>query len=189
MPSKKLERTDVGAWHSARFAGETVPTLERTLRFCRDHDVWPNVEIKPTAGFEAATGAAVARTTSAIYRDLIRAGGASADRAEPRVPLLSSFAPDALIAAREAAPELPLGWLVDDIPHDWRITLARLDCVSLHANHKYLTAEQASGVKRAGFWLFCYTVNSPQRARTMFDWGVDSICTDAIDQLAADLID
>jgi glycerophosphoryl diester phosphodiesterase len=189
MTSKELERIDVGRWHSANFAGETVPTLERTLRFCRDHDVWPNIEIKPSPGFEAATGAAVGRTTCAVYADLIRPGGASADQAEPRVPLLSSFAPDALIAAREAAPELPLGWLVDDMPHDWRETLARVDCVSLHINHKYLNAERASGVKSAGVWLFCYTVNSPQRARTLFDWGVDAFCTDAIDQIAADFSD
>lgn len=187
MPSRQLERTDVGSWHSSRFVGETVPTLEGTLRFCRDHDVWPNIEIKPSPGFEAATGAAVARTTCTVYADLIRQGGASAERVEPRVPLLSSFAPDALIAAREAAPDLPLGWLIDDIPHDWRTTLARLDCISLHTNHKYLTAQRTRDIKRAGVWLFCYTVNSPERSRTLFNWGIDAFCTDAIDRFAADL--
>ena len=81
-------------------------------------------------------------------------------RSDPRVPLLSSFSPDALIAAREVAPNLPLGWLVDDLPPDWRETLERLDCVSLHTNHRHLTARQAREIKRAGIWLFCYTVNS-----------------------------
>ena len=184
--STKLERIDVGGWHSAPFVGETVPTLERTLRFCREHDVWPNIEIKPSPGFEAATGAAVARMTCAVYADVIRQGGASAERVEPRVPLLSSFAPDALIAAREAAPDLPLGWLVDDMRSDWRMTLARLDCVSLHTNYKYLTAQRAREIKRAGVWLFCYTVNVAEQARTLFNWGVDAFCTDAVDQIAAD---
>jgi glycerophosphoryl diester phosphodiesterase len=187
LAASQLERIDVGGWHSSRFVGETVPTLERTLRFCREHDVWPNVEIKPVPGFEAATGAAVARTTRAVYADLIRPGGARADEVEPRVPLLSSFAPDALIAAREVAPNLPLGWLVDDLPPDWRGTLTQLGCVSLHTNHRHLTAQRAREIKRAGVWLFCYTVNSPQRARTLFGWGVDALCTDAIDQVAADL--
>ena len=186
VSAAQLERVDVGSWHSARFAGETVPTLERTLRFCRDHGVWPNVEIKPSPGFEAATGAAVARTTCAIYADLVRPGGGS-DQIEPRVPLLSSFAPEALVAAAEVAPNLPLGWLVDELPPDWRNTLARLRCVSLHVNHRCLTAEQAREVKRAGAWLFCYTVNVPQRARTLFGWGVDALCTDAIDRVPADL--
>ena len=187
LRAAQLEKVDVGSWHSAHFAGETVPTLQRTLRFCRDHEVWPNVEIKPSPGFEAATGAAVARTTCAIYADLIQPGGGSSEQAQPRVPLLSSFAPDALAAAAEVAPNLPLGWLVDELPPDWRTTLNNLRCVSVHINHRYLTAEQARQIKGAGAWLFCYTVNLPQRARTLFGWGVDALCTDAIDRVRADL--
>ena len=187
LAAAELERVDVGSWHSARFAGEKVPTLERTLRFCHDHDVWPNIEIKPAPGFEEATGAAVARTTCKIYAGLVRSGGARADLVEPRVPLLSSFAPDALLAAREVAPNLPLGWLVDDLPPDWRETVVRLDCVALHTDHRHLTARQAQQIKRAGVWLFCYTVNSPQRVQTLFRLGVDAVCTDAIDRVAADL--
>ena len=187
LPAAELGRVDVGRWHSPRFIGETVPTLERTLRFCRDHDIWPNIEIKPVPGFEVATGAAVARVTSQIYADLIRPEGERTDRFDPRIPLLSSFAPAALIAAREVAPSLPRGWLVDEVPPDWREELARLDCVSLHTDHRHLTAAQAHDIKRAGKWLFCYTVNSPQRARTLFSWGADAFCTDAIDRIPADL--
>ena len=141
LAAAELERVDVGGWHSPRFVGERVPTLERTLRFCRDHDVWPNIEIKPAPGFEAATGAAVARVTCTVYAELVRPGGARADQVEPRVPLLSSFAPDALIAAREVAPNLPLGWLVDDLPPDWRETL---DTVGLR-----VTAYQSPAPDRA----------------------------------------
>jgi glycerophosphoryl diester phosphodiesterase len=187
LAAAELERIDVGGWHSPRFIGETVPTLERTLRFCRDHDIWPNIEIKPVPSFEAATGAAVARVTSQIYADLIRPEGEHIDRFDSRVPLLSSFAPAALIAAREVAPSLPRGWLVDDVPPEWREELARLGCVSLHTDHRHLTAARARDIKRAGKWLFCYTVNSPQRARTIFTWGVDAFCTDAIDRIPADL--
>lgn len=182
----ELERIDVGRWHSARFIGERVPTLQRTLRFCRDHDIWPNIEIKPAPGFEAATGAAVARVTADVYAELIRPGGERADQVDPRVPLLSSFAPAALIAAREVAPSLPRGWLVNRVPSGWREEIARFDCVSLHINHRHLTGTQAHAIKRAGTWLFCYTVNSPRRAQTLFSWGVDALCTDAIDRIAAD---
>ncbi len=187
LDAAELGRIDVGGWHSPRFIGETVPTLERTLRFCRDHGVWPNIEIKPAPGFEAATGSAVARVTAEVYAELIRPGGERAGQVEPRVPLLSSFAPEALIAAREAAPSVPLGWLVDDVRPDWRDGLTGLGCVSLHTDHWRLTAKQAREIKHAGAWLFCYTVNSPQRARAILDWGVDAFCTDAIDRIAADL--
>jgi glycerophosphoryl diester phosphodiesterase len=29
--------------------------------------------------------------------------------------------------------------------------------------------------------LFCYTVNTPERAHEVLGWGVDAICTDRID--------
>ncbi|WP_339939007.1 glycerophosphodiester phosphodiesterase family protein, partial [Undibacterium luofuense] len=34
--------------------------------------------------------------------------------------------------------------------------------------------------------LFCYTVNSPERARELLSWGVDAFCTDRIDLIPAD---
>ncbi|MBC8119251.1 MAG: glycerophosphodiester phosphodiesterase, partial [Burkholderiaceae bacterium] len=165
-----------------------VPTLEHALRFCRDNGIWPNIEIKPAPGFEAATGHAVARVTAQAYADAIHAGGDRADGVDPRVPLLSSFSQVALVAAREAVPDLPRGWLVDRVPPTWHSELARLGCVSLHTNHRHLTAQLANEITRAGSWLLCYTVNSPQRAQTILDWGVDAFCTDAIDRIPAELI-
>ena len=46
----ELARLDAGRWHSPRFRGEPVPTLEETLAFCRREGVWCNVEIKPAPG-------------------------------------------------------------------------------------------------------------------------------------------
>ena len=68
----------------------------RRLDFCRDNAIWPNVEIKPAPGHELRTGTAVARAIAAAYADLVRAGGDRAESLDPRVPLLSSFAPTAL---------------------------------------------------------------------------------------------
>ncbi len=43
----------------------------------------------------------------------------------------------------------------------------------------------ARAIKDAGYWLFCYTVNDPARARELLDWGVDAFCTDRIDLIGA----
>ncbi|MEF9996702.1 MAG: glycerophosphodiester phosphodiesterase family protein, partial [Burkholderiaceae bacterium] len=43
--------------------------------------------------------------------------------------------------------------------------------------------ELARAVKDAGYWLFCYTVNEPDRAREILSWGVDAFCTDRIDEI------
>jgi len=182
----ELARLDAGGWHSPRFRGEPVPTLEEALAFCRREGVWCNVEIKPAPGREAATGRVVATTVAAAWADRLRAGGARQDAIEPVVPLLSSFSIDALEAARAAAPDLPRGWLVDRVPSDWRERFDALGCVAVHTNHRHLTPAQAAGIRASGAWLFCYTVNDPARAREILAWGVDAFCTDRIDLIGPD---
>lgn len=182
----ELAQLDVGRWHSARYAGEPVPTLARTLAFCRAEGVWPNVEIKPAPGREAATGRVVAATVAAAYADRVRPGGDRRPGVAADVPLLSSFAIESLRSARAAAPDLPRGWLVDRVPDDWQRTLDDLACVAVHTNHRYLTADAARRIKDADAWLFCYTVNEPARARELLDWGVDAFCTDRIDLIGPD---
>lgn len=182
----ELAQFDVGRWHSARFAGEAVPTLQATLAFCRAEGVWCNVEIKPAPGRETATGRVVGDRVAAAYADLVRAGGDRPQHVVPAVPLLSSFSIAALEAARAAQPDVPRGWLIDRVPADWHARLQALGCVALHTNHRRLTAARAADVKAAGVWLFCYTVNEPARARELFGWGVDAICTDRIDLIGPD---
>ena len=53
--------------------------------------------------------------------------------------------------------------------------------MALHCWHGALTPALAAEVKSAGFALFCYTVDEPQRARELFGWGVDGLCTDRPD--------
>lgn len=175
-----LAAMDAGSWHSAAFRGEPVPYYTQFIDFCRAHGIWMNVEIKPADGFEAATGAWVARTTREAYAAEIAAAAAEPDRIAA-VPLLSSFSFAALAAARDAAPEVPRGYLLDVVPADWQAQAKALDAVSIHTNHRHLTPELAAAIKAAGYGLFCYTVNEAARARALLLWGVDGFCTDRID--------
>jgi glycerophosphoryl diester phosphodiesterase len=181
-----LARLDAGGWHSPRFAGVRLPTLEAVLQHCRAHGIWANIEIKTVPDAEAHVGAEVARTVASIYGDLLHPDGDRIERLEPRVPLLSSFSQAALDGARAAVPGLPRAWLASAVPDDWRERFEALGCVSLHTNHKHLTAATARVIKDAGCWLFCYTVNEPQRAREILSWGVDAFCTDRIDLIGPD---
>jgi glycerophosphoryl diester phosphodiesterase len=140
-----------------------------------------DIEIKPGHGDARRTGEVVARTAAALYADCVRPGGDRADAIDPRAPLLSSFSVDALAAARAAVPDLPRGWITSRVPQDWRARLGALACVALHTNHRHLARDVARAIKDAGYWLFCYTVDDPARAREILDWGVDAFCTDRID--------
>lgn len=163
----KLEKLDAGN-------GERIPRFEEAAALCRKLGLWANVEIKPAGGHEAATGAAVARMARKLWH------GA----AQP--PLLSSFSAIALEAAQKAAPELPRGYIVSQIPVDWESNAKRLACVSIHCNHKRLTAETAAAVKAAGYALLCWTVNDAESARRMLAWGADCLVTDALREIVPD---
>lgn len=166
-----LSAADAGAWFSAEFIGERVPSFAQAAQFCLQHGLWMNVEIKPLPGQELMTGRCVAAACAALPADAV---------------LLSSFSTAALRAAQEVAPAIARGLLVERVPADWHQQLQQLGAVSLHAQAGALTAAQASAVKRAGFGLMCYTVNDPAQARTLFGWGVDAICTDRLDLVAPD---
>lgn len=178
--ARELAALDAGSWFAHAYAGEPVPLFLEFAQFCKAHGVWMNIEIKPAAGFERATGTVVARMAAAMFADDIAAG-----RLE-RVPLLSSFSEVALAAAREAAPELPRACLMERLAPDWAARAQVLDAVAVHLNHRHLSREDVRAVKAAGLGLFCYTVNTPARAGELLDWGVDAFCTDRIDLFQPD---
>jgi len=173
LPWEKLRQLDVGGWYSKDFADQRLPLLAQVAERCANYQMMANIEIKPTTGREAETGRVVAR----VARDLWYSQTA---------PLLSSFSGVALDAARHAVPELPRGMLLHQWRDDWRALADKLGCVSLHFNHRVLTRERVAQVKAAGLRILVYTVNTPTRAQTLLDWGVDAICTDRIDLLGAD---
>jgi len=171
---RDMLKLDAGAWFSDEHAGEPVPSFERAGKLCVELGLWANIESKSAKGFEAQTGTAAALLARALWR------GA------PVLPLLSSFQPAALAAARQAAPELPRGALTSGIPPDWEQWMRKLGCVSLHCDYRLLLPQQARAVRDAGYWLLCWTVNDPDIARVLFDWGVDAIVTDRLDLIPPD---
>jgi glycerophosphoryl diester phosphodiesterase len=161
MPYSRLEKLDAGN-------GEKIPSFEEAARLCRRLGVWANVEIKPAGGHERKTGEAVAR----MARDLWR--GAELP------PILSSFSVTALEEAQRVAPDLPRGYLVDELPAEWMATMKRLGCVALHCNHQKLAEENARAIRAAGYGLLCWTVNEAEEARKLLRWGVDCLVTDSL---------
>ncbi|ARA74490.1 glycerophosphodiester phosphodiesterase [Pectobacterium brasiliense] len=173
LPWDKLVGLDVGGWYGHKFVGERLPLLSEVAKRCVQYGMAANIEIKPTTGYEIETGRVIALAARQLWVD------------HPVAPLLSSFSIEALEAAQQVVPELPRGLLLDEWEEDWQALTQRLGCVSIHLNHKLLTAERVAVLKAAGLRILVYTVNQPDRAQTLLDWGVDCICTDRIDLIGA----
>jgi len=174
MSYGEVSRLDAGSWHSPQYAGEGVPTLARVAAWLIANGHQANIEIKPCPGRERETGAAAALEARSLW--------AQADVP----PLLSSFSPEALDAARRAAPELPRALLSRELPGDWVARCRDLGCVAFDVDHRLLDREVIAQARRELLRVACYTVNDPGRARQLFDWGLDCLITDAVDRITAD---
>lgn len=181
LSAAEIRMLDAGRYYAPQYAGEPPAGFEQVVRWCRANDVWMNIEIKPAKGFELETGRVVGALTAKLYADVIVEGGATQAGISVKAPLFSSFKPDALRGAKEAAPNIPRGFLIDEIPSDWKDVVRELECVSLHCNFRRVTPAFIKEVKDMGLWLFCYTPNDPDVIRALLRAGVDAVCTDRID--------
>ena len=169
---RELAQLDAGAWHSPAYAGEPLGTLAGAARWSRAHGVAVNIEIKPMPGRERETGAAVALDAQTLWK------GAQI------APLMSSFSDVALDTAREAAPELPRAFLVDQWRDDWRDCIVRLGCIALDIEHVLLSRARVDELHGAGVRVATWTPNDPLRVTELLAWGVDMVITDAIDVIS-----
>ena len=154
--------------------GERIPRLADAAALCREYGLLANVEIKPATGFERQTAEAVAGLAATLWQ------GAAVQ------PLLSSFSLEALEIARDLAPNIPRGLLFEQVPADWLDTARRLRAVSLHCAARHLSDAVLAEAQANGIPVLCYTVNTKQAAKSIFERGVSAVFTDHLELFAAE---
>ena len=164
-----LQQFDAGSWHSSAYAGEPLPSLDTIAAFCISAGFDLNIEIKPTTGTDQKTGEVVAQHAARLWQN------------EARQPLLTSFKPDALQAARDAAPQLPRGLLLHELWTGWLETGLMLGCQAIICDYKLWDARSLLQAKSAGFKTLSYTVNDETEASRLLALGIDGIITDRVD--------
>ena len=164
-----LAQLDAGNWHSAAYKGELLPNLDTIAAYCISNGFDLNIEIKPTTGTDQHTGEVVALHAARLWQNAVRK------------PLLTSFKPDALQAALDAAPDLPRGLLLHELWTGWLETALMLGCVAIICNHKLWDTSSVTQAKSAGFRLLSYTVNDEADVQRLLALGTDGIITDRVD--------
>ena len=172
LPWNQLSHLDAGGWHSRAYAGEPLPTLDAIATYVLRNGFALNIEIKPTPGQEAQTGAMVAAHAARLWHG------------QPVPPLLSSFRPESLASARDAAPQLPRALLVDELWDGWFDMARSLQCVAVVTNHRLMDATLHQQLHGAGLRTLCYTVNDAADADRLLALPVDGLITDAVDRFA-----
>jgi len=156
-PWSTVSELDVGAWFSSTFAGETVPRLEAVLAW-KDR-LSLNLEIKSP---ENDPGLADAVATAVRQAS-----------AQPRT-LLSCFDVSVIDALASRYDDLQLGYLghapvAEAHPRvHWQI----LEAQALLAHPEWCEAIRSSGCH-----LWAWTVDRPQDASRLQQWGVEALIT------------
>lgn len=168
----ELSRLDAGGWHGREYAGEPIPSLDAIAAFVLRGGHALDLEIKPTTGLEDETGRVVAQEVARLWhgRDV--------------KPLLSSFQPASLAAARDAVPALARALLLDSLGDGWFETAQSLGCVAVITAYPLMDAAVIARLHGAGLRALCYTVNDPAEARRLLALGIDGIITDAVDRFS-----
>lgn len=175
MTLAAIKKLDAGIKFDARFKGERVPTLVDTLALMASLGMGFNLEVKPCPGRERETALVALETVRKHWPS----GGAT--------PIFSSFKAASLAAVRDAAPEMPRGYLAESLGPDWRREAEMLGCRFVHPGQRGLTQAQVAAVKAAGFPVLVWTVNDAARGRELLSWGADSLITDCPAALARGL--
>ena len=164
----ELAALDAGSWHSPPFTAEPLPLLTQIAAFCRANGCALNIEIKPCPGEEARTGAAVAREAARLWAGAVP-------------PLLSSFKPEALAAARDAEPALPRGLLLDQLWDGWPEAAEALGVVAVITNWRLMDRALIQRLHAQGRRALVYTVNDEAVAARLIADGIDGLITDRVD--------
>jgi len=163
----EIGKLDAGSWKAASFAGERMPLLADALSLFAEENLQFNLELKPCPG-------RARETTKIILDELNHLWPAT----KPK-PLISSFVLECLEIARDTAPDLPRGLLLEDHPANWLNLAQNLKADTVNIWDQTATPEWIAEIKAEGYGLLVYTVNDAARAKQLIDWGVDGVFTDA----------
>jgi len=168
----ELEQLDAGSWFGEAFRAEPIPHFSTVARYLHGLGLMANVEIKPCPGRDADTGRIVAELCLELWADrLVK-------------PLITSFSVDALMAARQAAPGLPMGLLVKVPGAEHLPVLDALHAVSIHCHQQHITADLVRLFHGHEYRVLAYTVNEAERVSDLLAMGVDGMFTDQLELMA-----
>lgn len=162
---RALKALDAGSWFGPAFAGVQIPTLDEVFEAV-GRRLFINIEIKAntpdTDGIEELVAACIKRHNM-----------------QQRV-LLSSFNPPTLVRFRALMPDIPIGYLYEDMP-----TTLPDDAPyeAYHPYHEHVTDELLEWCRRRNTLVNVWTVNDPARAAELCRSGVHGIITDNPDSV------
>ncbi len=164
-----IVKLDAGSWHSAKYAGQKVLSLEKLIKLITRLNINVNLEIKTLAGKNIKTAMIVANILRKHWPE------------KKPLPLVSSYSTNAIETMLQLFPEVPRAIIVGE----WNDYLAQvtisLKCVSINADRRVVNEKSLAEMRKTGKKVLIHTVNGVKSAINFFNLGVDGIFTDRPD--------
>jgi glycerophosphoryl diester phosphodiesterase len=177
MTYEEIRQFEAGSWFSDGFSGIKIPTLEEAVDVLLKHNLGLNLEIKPCPGREKETAEATLDVLSQIWDDHERL-------------LISSFQHVSLETARDMAPDWARGLLLggDEIDPNWKDLADYLDVTTINLGSRLITRDLCDDIMDMEMPILAYTINQPDEARKLQQWGVDCMFSDNPDVILENLL-
>jgi len=157
---------EAGSWFSESFSGVKIPTLEEAIEVILARGLGVNLEIKPCAGREVETAEVMLDQISQIWDDRDRL-------------LISSFSHVSLEVAMDMANDYYRGLLLDSEPiENWKELADYLDVATINIDGRTANRDFIEEIMELQKPILAYTINDPQLAKSLRQWGVDTMFTD-----------
>jgi glycerophosphoryl diester phosphodiesterase len=150
----ELRGFDFGSWFSAKFAGETILTLDELLAIAADHPISLNLEIKLD---QTSINRGVVKTTVQTLQQVLAASAVNKNQI-----LLSSFAKEVMNELAEQCLNYKLGLISEKLTSEDIAHLQAIGAYSCHLNYAETSEDDINLLHEAGYRVWCYTVNQPK---------------------------
>lgn len=162
---------DFGIWKDDKYQGTKIPTLSEFIDCCKNYNLQPYIEIKPTSGFDAEK--------AKILVDSVKEAGM-----EDSVTWIS-FNADYLKLISDEMPNCRLGYLSSEFSPEKTIqTLQNLKTESndvfLDIKAKAVNDKMKSLLSDAGFYFEAWTVDNTEELLNLLTISCNGITTDLL---------
>jgi glycerophosphoryl diester phosphodiesterase len=158
MTLEEIRNVDAGSWFSPDFRDERIPTLGEVLDLAKGK-IRLNIELKYT------------KPNPQLARRVVRA---IKERGADDWCVISSLDHQGLMDVRQAAPDLPIGFIVGESVG----AIEKLDVDFLSVSSRLLNRDLMNRARRQGKYVHVWTVNDPAGVERSLDMGVAGILTD-----------
>lgn len=169
---EELQSLDIGSYKASKWIGETIPTLTEVLKTVPSHgriviEIKSSIDILP------------------ILQKELQASSLAKSQIE-----IIAFNFETIAKAKQLIPNYKMLWLLN-LDYYWpnwllffntkyiinRVKRHKLDGVNVWAG-KLITKRFIYKFAKAQLLVYCWTVNEPNKAKTLFENGINALTTD-----------